>query len=151
MKITAHYDCGCTWLDCLGAFLKTVDKSRRKPVETVKSLMVRRTGTKKEAQKDWKRTATKKQFESAKKAQEKAHDANEKGVRKLMARTDPVGYDRFHNRVYYFHHDPEVLYIKMIRIPTGLATHLPNDLQINRTSFKTLVMTMTINAQCMSM
>ena len=49
MKITAHYDCGCTWLDGLGAFLKTVDKSRRKPVETVKSLMVRRTGTKKEA------------------------------------------------------------------------------------------------------
>jgi hypothetical protein len=91
--------------------------------------------TKKEASKEWKPTATKKQFESAKKAQEKAHDAYEKGVRKLMARTDPVGYDRFHNRVYYFHHDPEVLYIEMIRTPTGLATHLPNDLQINRTSW----------------
>jgi hypothetical protein len=90
---------------------------------------------KKEASKEWKPTATKKQFESAKKVQEKTHDAYEKGVRKLMARTDPVGFDRFHNRVYYFHHDPEVLYVEMIRTPTGLATHLPIDLQINRTSW----------------
>lgn len=90
---------------------------------------------KKESSKEWKPTATKKQFESARKDQEKAHGAYEKAVCKLMARTDPVGFDRYHNRVYYFHHDPECLYIEMIRTPTGLATHLPLDLQMNRTSW----------------
>lgn len=90
---------------------------------------------KKEASREWKPTATKKQFDSAVKAQEKAHDAYEKGVRNLMARTDPVGYDRHYNRVYYFHHDPQILYVEMIRTPTGLANHLPADLQINRTSW----------------
>lgn len=90
---------------------------------------------KKESSKEWKATATKKQFESARKDQEKAHGAYEKAVCKLMARTDPVGFDRHHNRVYYFHHDPECLYIEMIRTPTGLATHLPLDLQMNRTSW----------------
>lgn len=66
----------------------------------------------KEKVEEWKPTATKKQFESAKKAQLKASDAYEKGVRKLMARTEPVGFDRNYNGVYCFRHDPEVLYIE---------------------------------------
>lgn len=57
-------------------------------------------------------TATKKQFESAKKAQEKANDLYEKGIRKLVARTEPVGYDRNFNAVYCFLHDPEILYVE---------------------------------------
>jgi linker histone H1 and H5 family len=56
-------------------------------------------------------TATKKQFDVAAKALEKANDAYEKGIRKLVARTVPVGYDRHFNAVYCFPHDPEVLYV----------------------------------------
>jgi len=45
----------------------------------------------------FKPTATKKQFKAAKKAQQKASDAYEKGTRKLVARTEPIGYGRNFN------------------------------------------------------
>ncbi|CAB9501476.1 expressed unknown protein [Seminavis robusta] len=75
---------------------------------------------------EFKPTATKKQFEAAKKAQQKANDAYEKGVRNLMARTEPIGKDRLHNAVYCFRHDPEVLYVEVAK-PMGATGALsPN-------------------------
>jgi hypothetical protein len=80
-------------------------------------------------------TATKKQFESAKRQQQKASDAYEKGIRKLVARTEPVGYDRNFNAVYCFRHDPEHLYVEDMRSPSAVAMHMPLDMQINRRSW----------------
>lgn len=80
-------------------------------------------------------TATKKQFELAKRAQQKANDAYENGIQKLVARTEPVGYDRNHNAVYCFRHDPEVLYVEDLRGPSTLASHLPKDFQFERRSW----------------
>lgn len=83
----------------------------------------------------FKPTATKKQFDLAKKAQEKASEAYEEGIRKLVARTEPVGYDRNFNAVYCFRHDPEVLYVEDVRSASGAASHLPDDIQIKRRSW----------------
>jgi len=87
------------------------------------------------ADKKWKPTATKKQFESARKAQQKASDAYEKGVRKLMARTEPVGWDRNHDAVYCFRHDPEVLYLELLK-PTPIAyVTVPEDMQTKKSTW----------------
>jgi linker histone H1 and H5 family/Williams-Beuren syndrome DDT (WSD), D-TOX E motif len=74
-------------------------------------------------EKTFKPTATKKQFEAAMKAQEKANDAYEKGIRNLVAKTEPIGFDRKFNAVYCFRHDPEVLYVEDTRDQTGSASH----------------------------
>lgn len=83
----------------------------------------------------FKPTATKKQFEAAKKAQQKASDAYEKGIRKLVARTEPIGFDRDFNAIYCFRHDPEILYVEDLRPPSSTAFHLPSEMQIDRRSW----------------
>ena len=83
----------------------------------------------------FKPTATRKQFEAAKKAQEKASDAYEKGIQSLVARTEPVGYDRNFNAVYCFRHDPEILFVEEKRPPSTVASHLPSDVQFQRSSW----------------
>lgn len=35
-----------------------------------------------------------------------------KGLKNLVHRTQPVGFDKNHNAVYFFHHDPESLYVE---------------------------------------
>jgi histone H1/5 len=87
------------------------------------------------AEEVFKPTATKKQFETAGKAQQKASDAYEKGIRKLVARTEPVGYDRDNNAIYCFRHDPEILYVEDFRAPSSAASHLPSEMQIARRSW----------------
>lgn len=94
------------------------------------------TNGEKAEEKSFKPTATKKQFESAKKAQEKANDAYEKGIRKLVARTEPVGYDRNFNAVYCFLHDPEVLYVEDKKsLSASNTSNLPAEIQFNRYSW----------------
>lgn len=85
--------------------------------------------------KEWKPTTSKKQFEAAQKAQQKANEAYEKGIRNLVARTEPVGYDRNFNAVYCFRHDPEILYVEVIRPPTGAPDGIPEALQTKRSSW----------------
>jgi len=62
--------------------------------------------------KKFKPTATKQEFEAAERAKVKAINAYEKGLKTLVARTEPIGYDRNHNAVYVFHHDPDAIYIE---------------------------------------
>ena len=87
-------------------------------------------------------TATKKQYEVALKAQEKANDAYEKGIHKFVARTEPVGYDRNFNAIYCFLHDPDVLYMEEKKPPANTVTFntssditIPFDMQFPRTSW----------------
>ncbi|GAX12095.1 hypothetical protein FisN_15Lh213 [Fistulifera solaris] len=83
----------------------------------------------------FKPTASKKEFETAKRAQQKASEAYEKGIRKLVARTEPVGYDRNFNALYCFRNDPEVLYIEEKRPPSGIACSLPQSFHFERRSW----------------
>ena len=90
----------------------------------------------KETGEAFKQTATKKEFESAARAQQKANDAYEKGIRRLVARTEPIGYDRSHSAVYCFPRDPEVLYVEELRAPSSSPEHLlPDDHQFHRRSW----------------
>jgi hypothetical protein len=43
----------------------------------------------------------------------KAIEQYEKGMKKLITRTEPIGYDRNHNAFYHFHHDPEMIHIEV--------------------------------------
>jgi hypothetical protein len=36
-----------------------------------------------------------------------------KGLKNLVHRTQPVGFDKNHNAIYFFHHNPESLYVEM--------------------------------------
>ena len=83
----------------------------------------------------FKPTATKKQFETAKRAQQRASEAYEKGIRSLVARTEPVGYDRNYNAVYCFRHDPENLYVEDKRPSMGTVSSLPAEFQFERRSW----------------
>lgn len=83
----------------------------------------------------FKPTATKKQFESAQRAQLRAHEAYDKGMRRLVARTEPIGYDRDFNAVYWFSHDPEVIYVEDKRPPAHVDESIPADLQQERFSY----------------
>jgi hypothetical protein len=40
-------------------------------------------------------------------------------LRKLVSRGEPLGFDRNHNAVYYFIHDPEVIYIEASKTTSG--------------------------------
>ena len=39
----------------------------------------------------------------------------EKALKTMVARTTPIGYDRNHNEVYFFHNDPDSLYVEMYK------------------------------------
>jgi hypothetical protein len=87
------------------------------------------------ADKPFKPTVSKRQFEAAKKAQEKANDAYEQAIKNLVARTEPIGFDRNHNAVYCFRHDPEVLYIEEKKPPSSFAQNIPADMLANKYSW----------------
>ncbi|KAL7566249.1 hypothetical protein ACA910_011311 [Epithemia clementina (nom. ined.)] len=92
-------------------------------------------------------TTTKKEFESAARAQQKANDAYEKGIRRLVARTEPIGYDRNHNAVYCFRHDPEVLYVEEMRPPLNPSDNpVPEDFQFHRRSWYVIETTSLFDA-----
>jgi Williams-Beuren syndrome DDT (WSD), D-TOX E motif len=100
-------------------------------------------GTTSDAVQPFKPTATKKQFEAALRAQQKASDAYENGIRTLVARTEPVGFDRNFNAVYCFRHDPDVLYVEELRDPLvgNLVEHLPLEFQPRRRSWHVIAKT----------
>ena len=81
-------------------------------------------------------TATKKEYETALRMQQKANDAYEKGIRQLVARTEPVGHDRNHNALYCFRRDPEVLYVEELRNPSNTTElAVPEEFQFHRRSW----------------
>lgn len=88
-----------------------------------------------EGERTFKPTISRKQFDNAKKQQEKANDAYEKGIRKLVARTEPIGYDRNYNAVYCFRHDPEILYVEDRKASSGSNVDLPQAIQFCRFSW----------------
>lgn len=83
----------------------------------------------------FKPTATRKEFESAKRAQQRADEAYEKGIRKLLCRTEPVGYDRNFNAVYCFRNDPDVLFIEDLRPSTGVSSPIPGESTFEKRSW----------------
>lgn len=87
------------------------------------------------AKEEFKPSATRKQFDAAIKAQQKAADAYEKGMRDLTARTEPIGYDRDFNAVYCFRHDPDVLYVEDVRSPSNVSSHMPSEMRTKRRSW----------------
>jgi len=58
-------------------------------------------------------TATKEQFERARKEWLKTGDDYEKGLKLLISRTEPIGLDRNFNAFYFFHHDPDTIYVEV--------------------------------------
>jgi hypothetical protein len=60
-------------------------------------------------------TATKQQFLTAEKAYNKAVDAYEAGLNKLVSRTEPIGFDRYFNAIYFFQHDPAMLHVEQLK------------------------------------
>lgn len=74
--------------------------------------------------------------DAAAKAQQKAHDAYTKGLRTLTARTEPVGYDRNFNSIYFFNHDPDRLYVEISKPPaTAEENRLPPDMLLKKYSW----------------
>jgi len=71
--------------------------------------------SKEEDEKPFVPTATKQQFAAAEKAKTKADEAYENGLNKLISRTEPVGFDRNFNAIYFFRHDPTMLHIEQLK------------------------------------
>ncbi|KAL7553348.1 hypothetical protein ACHAWF_016624 [Thalassiosira exigua] len=76
-----------------------------------------------ESEKPFVPTATKQEFTAAEKAYNKAVEAYENGLNKFISRTEPVGFDRHHNAIYFFRHDPTMLHIEQID-PSSLPTEI---------------------------
>ena len=57
---------------------------------------------------------SKKEYENAEKAKQRAVDNYDRALRKLVARTEPLGYNRDYCAVYHFYHDPENVYIETL-------------------------------------
>ena len=74
---------------------------------------------KNEDEKKFKPTISRGEFESAENSRNQAIEAYEKGLKQLLVRTEPIGFDRFHNAVYYFNHNPESLFIEKNGIQGG--------------------------------
>jgi hypothetical protein len=74
---------------------------------------------KNEEENKFKPTISKGDFEAAEKAREEAIRSYEKSLKKLVTRTEPIGFDRNHNAVYYFNHNPESLFIEKNGIQGG--------------------------------
>lgn len=73
------------------------------------------TELKEEEEKPFVPTATKNQFLAAEKAYNKAVEAYEAGLNKLISRTEPIGFDRNFNAIYFFRHDPTMLHIEQLK------------------------------------
>lgn len=73
-------------------------------------------------------TAT--QFVAAEKAYNKAAEAYETGLNKLISRTEPVAFDRNFNAIYLFRSDPTMLHIEQLRkssLPPELKMFAPEN------------------------
>lgn len=70
-------------------------------------------------------TATKNQFLAAEKAYNKAVEAYEFGLNKLISRTEPVGFDRNFNAIYFFRHDPTMLHVEQLK-----QSNLPSEIKL---------------------
>lgn len=71
--------------------------------------------SKEEGEKQFVPTATKKQFEAAEKAFNKAVEAYDNGLNRLISRTEPMCFDRNFNAIYFFRHDPTMLHVEQIK------------------------------------
>lgn len=81
--------------------------------------------SKEESEKPFVPTATKQQFIAAEKSYNRAVDAYEGGLNKLISRTEPIGFDRNFNAIYFFRHDPEMLHVEQLK-----QTSLPSEIKI---------------------
>lgn len=70
---------------------------------------------KEESEKPFVPTASKQQFVAAEKAYTKAVDAYETGLNRLIMRTEPIGFDRNFNAIYFFRHDPDMLHVEQLK------------------------------------
>ena len=74
-----------------------------------------------EEDKKSKPSITKVELEAAESARGQAIASYEQGLKNLITRTEPIGFDRNHNAVYYFHHNPQSLFIEKNGIQGGEA------------------------------
>jgi hypothetical protein len=58
---------------------------------------------------------SKKEFLAAEKNYNKAMEAFDNGIRKLVSRTEPLGFDRNFNSYYCFVHDPEMMHVEQLK------------------------------------
>eukprot|EP00804_Cyclotella_cryptica_P025350 CCRYP_012458-RA/>CCRYP_012458-RA protein AED:0.01 eAED:0.01 QI:2197/1/1/1/1/1/3/103/880 len=57
----------------------------------------------------------KKAFLAAEKAYNKSIESFDNGIRKLISRTEPIGFDRNFNSYYCFLHDPEMMHVEQLK------------------------------------
>ncbi|KAL7522817.1 hypothetical protein ACHAWX_007527 [Stephanocyclus meneghinianus] len=57
----------------------------------------------------------KKAFLAAEKAYNKSIEAFDNGIRKLVSRTEPIGFDRNFNSYYCFLHDPDMMHVEQLK------------------------------------
>mmetsp|Transcript_21852 Transcript_21852/g.30686 ORF Transcript_21852/g.30686 Transcript_21852/m.30686 type:complete len:1406 (+) Transcript_21852:73-4290(+) len=94
------------------SLLSYEDKSNEADESQMESKEVVTENSKAQECTEFKPTVTKKEFVEAEKARDRAFEAYEKGLRVLVSRSKPIGYDRHYNSIYYFYHDPNALYIE---------------------------------------
>jgi len=70
---------------------------------------------KEESEKPFVPTATHQQFVAAEKALNKAIEAYENGLNKLISKTESAGVDRHFNQIYFFRHDPTMLHVEQLK------------------------------------
>ena len=69
----------------------------------------------KEKYEPFKPKITKKEYLAAEKSYNKALEAYDNGIRKLVSRTEPLGFDRNFNSYYCFVHDPEMMHVEQLK------------------------------------
>ena len=72
-------------------------------------------GVEAEKEEPFKPKISKKEFLAAEKAYNKALEAFDNGIRKLVSRTEPLGFDRNFNSYYCFVHDPTMMHVEQLK------------------------------------
>lgn len=67
---------------------------------------------------------SKKEFQAAEKNYHKSIEAFDNGIRKLISRSEPLGFDRNYNSYYCFIHDPEMMHVEQLK-----QSNLPPELK----------------------
>ena len=67
---------------------------------------------------------SKKDFQAAEKNYHKSIEAFDNGIRKLISRSEPLGFDRNYNSYYCFIHDPEMMHVEQLK-----QSNLPPELK----------------------
>ena len=81
-------------------------------------------GIETEKEEPFKPKISKKEFLAAEKAYNKALEAFDNGIRKLVSRTEPLGFDRNFNSYYCFVHDPSMMHVEQLK-----QTNLPPEIK----------------------